>query len=77
MIWPAQSPNLNPIENLWRIIKLRVSRCRHRIHSVEEMKETIKEEWERLMEEDFRKCIESMKKRCKFVIKARGGSIKY
>lgn len=77
MIWPAQSPNLNPIKNLWRIIKLRVSRCRHRIHSVEEMKEAIKEEWERLTEEDFRKCIESMKKRCKLVIRARGGSIKY
>ena len=29
------------------------------------------------MKEDFHKCIESMKKGCKFVVKARGGSIKY
>ena len=63
MKWPAQSPDLNPIENLWRIIKIRVSRCRHKIRNVEEMKEAIKEEWEQLTEEDFRKCIERMKKR--------------
>ena len=77
MDWPAQSPDLNPIENLWRIIKLRVSGRRHRIHSVDEMKRAIQEEWEKLTEEDFRKCIESMPKRCRLVIKARGGSIKY
>ena len=32
---------------------------------------------DKLTEEDFRKCIESMPKRCKLVILARGGSIKY
>ena len=72
-----QSPDLNPIENLWRIIKIRVSAQRHRIHSLELMKKVIKEEWEKLTEEDFRACIESMPKRCKLVIEARGGSIKY
>ena len=38
MDWLAQSPNLNPIENLWRIIKIRVSAQRHRIHSLESMR---------------------------------------
>ena len=77
MIWPAQSLDLNPIENLWRIIKIRVSGYRHRIHSVEEMKVAISEEWEKLTEEDYRKCIESMHQRYKLVILAKGGSIKY
>ena len=77
MIWPAQSPDLNPIENLWRIIRIRVSGYHHKIHSVEEMRVAISEEWEKLTEEDYRKCIESMHQRCKLVILAKGGSIKY
>ena len=76
MDWPAQSPDLGLVENLWRIIKVRVSAQRHRIRSLESMKEVIKEEWEKLTE-DFRACIESMPKRCKLVILGRGGSIKY
>lgn len=77
MDWPAQSPDLNPIENLWRIIKLRVSARRHQIHSVEDMEQAISMEWELLKVEDYRRCIESMPRRVELVIKARGGSIKY
>lgn len=44
MIWPAQFPYLNPIENLWRLIKIRISDRRHQIRTVGEMKDAIKEE---------------------------------
>lgn len=77
MDWPAQSPDLNPIENLWRIIKIRVSARRHQIHTIEAMEQAIREEWGLLKAKDYKRCIESMPKRIRLIIQAKGGAIKY
>ena len=77
MNWSAQSSDLNPIENLWRIIKIRVSARRHQIHSIEAMEQAIKKEWKLLKMEDYERCIESMPRRIQLVIKAKGRAIKY
>jgi DDE superfamily endonuclease len=44
MPWPAQSPNLSPIENIWKYLKDRIARRRHRIRSIEEMKAALRQE---------------------------------
>lgn len=73
--WPPQSPDLSPIENLWHILKVKVSK--HHCASKNILKQKICEEWNKISNELCYDLVASMPKRCRAVIKARGGSIKY
>jgi transposase len=44
--WPAFSPDLSPIENVWRILKGRVRQ--HELKTKEELKTAIEIEWAKL-----------------------------
>jgi hypothetical protein len=59
---PAQSPDCNPIEGIWAILK---QRLRQRVFdSEEEMKEAIQEEWDKITLEEIRDRIADMPRRC-------------
>ena len=77
MNWFAQSLDLNLIENLWRIIKIRINAGRHQIHNIEIMKQAIKKKWELLKEKNYMRCIKSMPRRIQLIIKAKEKIIKY
>lgn len=77
MNWSTKSLDLIPIENFWRIIEIKINGCRYWVYTVEELKAAIHKEWEQLTKENYRKFIVSIYKRCKQVIWARGGLIKY
>ena len=77
MKWPANSPDLNPIENVWAVLKDRMQKRRPRPHTKDEMHRAIQEEWAMLRPMDFAMAIESMPARCQAVIEANGGAIKY
>ena len=71
---PAQSPDLNPIEGIWNIIK---QRLRRRIfYSDEEVKEAIQEEWDKISMEEIRRRIATIPGRCKQLVKTGGRPIK-
>jgi transposase len=75
MKWPANSPDLNPIENVWRLLKYRIGR---RFPKTEvEVRCFIEEEWAKLTIQDFEKYIREMPERCKAVIAANGGHTKW
>jgi transposase len=75
--WPPQSPDLAPIENLWKIVKDRIAKRRHRIKNIEEMGNAIIEEMSKFSSDLLEKLARSFEKRMELCIAAKGGSIKY
>lgn len=73
--WPAQSPDLNPIENLWGILKRRVRG--QRFSSTKALFEALKTEWESIPMKTINSLITLMPKRCEAVIKNNGYWTKY
>ena len=76
MEWPGNSPDLNPIENVWNIMKHEMQSCH--ISSVPLLQQRIKDIWvKELTPEFFRNLAVSMPKRLQSVIKAKGHTTKY
>lgn len=71
--WPAQSPDLNPIENIWSRLNYKLFHNYDRPpRGMNELWERIQEQWNKISKEECRNVINSMPKRCKDVIKAKG-----
>lgn len=77
MEWPACSPDLNPIENIWGILVRRVYADNRQFSHVEELKTAILNEWNNLEAPLLKTLADSMKKRLFEVAKVRGSSINY
>lgn len=75
MTWPAQSPDLNPIENLWSRIN-QLSKTRN-IKNDEECWKFFQEQWNKITPDMCKTLVRSMRHRCQLVIKRRGYSIPY
>ncbi len=73
--WPANSPDLNPIENLWSIVKRKMRDTRP--NNADELKATVKETWASIPPQQCHKLITSMPRRIEAVIKAKGAPTKY
>jgi hypothetical protein len=73
--WPAQSPDLAPIENLWGYLQQRLDA--REIHSMNELWEAAQEEWQNIPQQVFNNVIASMPRRMQMTVDALGGSIKY
>ncbi|KAG2459621.1 TCB1 transposase, partial [Polypterus senegalus] len=73
--WPSQSPDLNPIEHLWKDLKMAVHR---RFPSnLMELERCCKEEWAKLAKDRCTQLVASYPKRLETVIAAKGASTKY
>jgi transposase len=74
--WPGQSPDLNPIENAWFMIKKRVAS--RKPTSLEHLKNIIKEVWEESFSSaECQILVETMPERIRAVMKNQGAHCKY
>jgi hypothetical protein len=71
---PPQSPDLNPIEACWNIIKIRIRKRTWR--TLEELKAILQEEWDRVTMEEIRARISEMPQRCKDLVEHGGKALK-
>ncbi len=73
--WPANSPDLNPIENLWGIVNRKMRYARP--NNAEELMATIRATWALITPEQCHRLIDSMPRRIAAVIQAKGAPTKY
>jgi transposase len=76
--WPAKSPDLNPIENLWGIMSRKVyDNGKRKFATRAELKACIRQVWSELDLPLLQKLVDSMPKRCDKVVDSKGRKINY
>jgi hypothetical protein len=77
IFWPAYSPDLNPIETIWCIMKDYIARHFPEKLSYDQLRSAVKEAWDSIEDSKFQELLNSMPARCQAVIDANGMHIPY
>jgi hypothetical protein len=75
--WPPQSPDLNPIENVWNIVKFRRKKKFGFPRSKEELIDQIFQIWNNLEDDLCHSCVGNMEHRLKEVLRLEGRATRY
>ena len=75
--WPAQSPDLNPLEHLWDELERRLWARPNRPTSVTNLTNALVAEWKQVSAAMFQHLVENLPRRVEAVIAATGGRTQY
>jgi len=82
--WPPYSPDLNPIEHVWFVLKKKVLELHPELNNmgkgedaIEALEQALIEAWEAIPSSLFEQLADSMPNRVAAVIKAKGWHTKY
>ena len=73
--WPSNSPDINPIENMWSILKRRVEK--RKPSNIDELDQFLHEEWKKVEKKIINNLVNSMESRCLAIIDSKGERINY
>jgi hypothetical protein len=73
--WPPQSPDLNPIENLWSYLDSKINKTN--VTNKDSYFGALEEAWDNIDPEYLKSLVESVPRRLAAVLKAKGGHTKY
>ncbi|CAM4947810.1 unnamed protein product, partial [Rotaria socialis] len=73
--WSSNSPDINPIENMWSILKRRVEK--RKPSNIDELDQFLHEEWQKVETNIINNLANSMKSRCLAIIDSKGERINY
>ena len=77
MNWPAKSPDMSPIENLWDELGRRVFQRRPPHATLLQLCRAIEDEWNNMLQRTVMTLFESMRRRCVACINANGSYTKH
>lgn len=77
MEWPALSPDLNPIENLWDQLSRRVEARNSVPQNLIDLRAALQEEWDAMTQQTISPLVNSMRRRCQAVLDAQGHMTRY
>ncbi|KAF4689038.1 hypothetical protein FOZ60_002139 [Perkinsus olseni] len=75
MVWPPRSPDLNPCEHYWSLLKKRVYAAAKQFNSVEELWQGVTEAAADITSEEIRTLTESMDRKLEQVLMRRGNHV--
>ncbi|GFY30359.1 transposable element Tcb2 transposase [Trichonephila clavipes] len=77
LVWPARSPYLNPIENVWDALGRQVAGRNYPPTNKNTLIRALTEEWDKLPQQMLDNVVQSMVRRVEYCITLHGGHIPY